>query len=1367
MKQRTAVWPLLLALCVCLNPAQLLAADGSVEAPFRFYTVRDGLTQSQVNHIEQDRAGYLWFTTARGLNRFDGKEFTHYTIADGLPHNTLTAIHIGDSDSIWVGDTRGNISEIQAGRVARSIEIPLFENKAITDIDMIGQRMLVVVENLGIVEITSDAENTEAKLLGGGNAGITGLFVYGTDVWLESETGLYELTFGTDTRLTPKAPSLRRIGLDNSGTLWAIDEHNRLGTFGEDGFDVVAEVKTEQSALSLEVDNQGRVWIATNDELFRFDSENQQANPDLKSYSGIDQVTSLFVDNENSLWLASGTALVRFLGDRFRHYPLRTSVDPETVWSIAEDSRGRFWFGTQSKLLLREHDESIVVVGADYGIPAGAVRDVVASPDGSLWLGVREFGLFRVDSESRTGQHIEASGKADILDIDVSADGSVWYSTLQTGVFRYSPSDGQLQRFETPQGTSSYTIDAAADGSVWYGADDVGLVKLVPDSAGRFNQEIIDSPDLHNMLFDQVQVTGPESAWIATEEGGIFEYKDGDFRDFGAGTDIADQTVYFVEPLPNGSVVVGGEQGVYQFIPGQPGFAYYNGQLGFVGLETNVHATLLDSDGFLWIGTVDGASRMDTEKPMPQELRPTPAIIRVETELDRHPILDGREIEPTQLGAHVEFAAISLLSPRGVEYSYKLHGVDDAWGPSTPNRSASYPRIPPGDYEFMVRARYSDGEWSQEFASYRFTVLPFFWQQAWFMFAVVLIVLLGFRAAMIYRTRKIEWTNNTLRAQVEERTRSIELARQRLEDSNEELSKLVEARSELEARFRRAFENAPIGMGLLNAKGILFDANPALKNMFWPDADTAPEVLFFDKIVADDVTEFHTKFFKLVAFELENLDQKLTCKGADGEEIQTVVNISTVKSDAGEFLYAVLQIQDVTESLKLTSQLEYQASYDELTGLLNRRAFEARLEQVWENAADRPMPSHLMFMDLDQFKVVNDTSGHSAGDQLLRAVSEILRESVRGDDVIARLGGDEFGIVLLDCPTEVAKRIAESIRSAIELYRFHFESEVYRIGISIGVIPVDHSIGDISELQQLADAACYAAKEAGRNRVHMVAGEKDSARDRRGQVRWVQRLREAMDNNRFAIYAQVIQPLDETIDEPEHQEILLRLRDPETRRLIPPGAFLPAAERYGLSVELDQWVVESLLHALFIHQSFHAEDRKYWINLSGASIGDKRFAGFLMEAIKNSPLPPGTINFEITETAVIRSVAEAGTLMASLRDMGCKFSLDDFGSGLSSFGYLKKLPVDYLKIDGMFIRDLLTDKTDRIFVKSIIDIAHTLNIKTVAEFIENDELLKVARELGADYAQGFAVGRPFVLAPHFPRAESSNSELTDIQTKAG
>ena len=1366
MQSRSPVWAALLALCAALPAWDAGAAEGSATAPFRSYTVLDGITQSAVYDIDQDNAGYLWFTTARGLNRYDGKEFDSYTIADGLPNNSLTTLHISEGNSVWVGDAHGNITAIHGARVIHTIEPISDGNTPILDIDVVGRRTFAIAEGVGVFEITTENRAFVTTLISDDSLGIRALATRDSEVWATSSTGLYQLVLEPEARFELRDADLRHIDIDDSGSLWAVDTGGNIGTWRDDAFDRITQIDTDKEIVSIVVDRTGRVWSATEDELFSFDSNSQTA--EIVSYDGIDQVSSLFVDKENSLWLASGSRLIRFLGDRFRHYRLRTDLDPVTVWSIAEDHQGRFWFGTQAKLLLRKADESLLVIGEDRGVADGPVRDVVVADDGDLWAGVREKGLYQVDVDTLTGEHIAASGTADILDIAVAVDGAIWYATLESGVFRYTPWNQKHYRFEVPEETSVYTLDTWSDGSIWYGADDVGVVVLTPNADGGYDETLIAGDvGLENFLFDHIRRTGADTAWVATEEGGLYYYQDGVFTNFGDETPLADQTVYVVEAMQDGTVVVGGEQGLYQFDPGKPGIAHYNQQVGFIGLETNVHATFFDSEGQLWIGTVDGATRMDTSRTMPvsNELKPT--IVRVETALDHKQILDNREIEAKQLGAQIEYAAISLLNPRAVEYSYKLGGTDTDWGPATTNRSVSYPRIPPGEYEFMLRARYPGGDWSTEFASHRFSVKPFFWQRTWFILVVIAIVLLGFWAALMYRTRHVEWSNNRLRRQVDERTASIEQARQKLEQSHEKLSREIQARAEVETRFRRAFENAPIGMGLIAKTGVLFDGNPALKNMFWPEADTLPAVTFAEMIEDDDRERFNMHFNKLTDGDSNSMDEKLACINAGGEELQSIVNISAVRSDTGAFLYAVLQIQDVTESLKLTVQLEYQASYDELTGLLNRRAFEAQLQRAWELGKNTRTPSHLMFMDLDQFKVVNDTSGHSAGDQLLRAVSEILVDSVRTNDIVARLGGDEFGIILWDCPNDIAKRIAESIRSALEVFRFHWDAEVYRIGVSIGGIPIDPAIGDINELQQLADSACYAAKEAGRNRVHMVSGDKDSARAHRGQVRWVQRLREAMDNNRFAIYAQAIKPLSDDIVEPERLEVLLRLRDPDTRRIIPPGAFLPAAERYGLSVELDQWVVGSLLDTLFIHQSFQADQRNYWINLSGASIGDKRFAKFLMDAIERSPLPPGTINFEITETAVIRSVAEAGSLMMSLREMGCRFALDDFGSGLSSFGYLKKLPVDYLKIDGMFIRDLLRDKTDRIFVKSIIDIAHTLNIKTIAEFIENDELLEVVRELGADYAQGFAIGRPYVLAPKFPRAAGSNSELAAIQKIAG
>lgn len=1398
MKPQIVVRAITLLALTLMSAVPLYAAGGKAEAPFRYYTVLDGLTQSNVVDIEQDQAGYLWFTTARGLNRYDGKEFDQYTIADGLPSNSLTALHVSHTNSVWVGDVRGGITILHGARVVHNIAPPAGLAKPVLDIEVIGDRKFAVIESVGIFEIvTVSGEFVATYVIGDAATGITDLVVHGDDVWVQSATGFYRFEFESTPALVLLSESVEQIHADEAGALWVADATGRVGTWDNGAFAPRVTIESENPVISIISDRNGLVWIATSNELFNFDSKaegSEYIGPAVRRYAGVEDLTSLFVDRENSLWLSSGSRLIRFLGDRFQHFRLRTQFDSETVWAISEDRHGRFWFATESKLILRNHDESLTVVREVAGIPKGTVRDVVADRNGSLWVGITGRGLYHFDVDAMVAKHVQQSGNANILDIDLGQDGAVWYSTIGSGVHRYQPDADFLDKFAAPGDTSVYSLDVSEDGSVWFGADEVGLVRLIPTADGQYEQRILGASSssgagayqfvrlkpgenggyeqvvldpaagLPKRLFNHIKLTGPESAWIATEEGGLYYFDGARFTDYGEVTPLADQTVYLVHPLENGSVVVGGEQGLYQFVPGVPGVAHYNPQTGFIGMETNVHSTFVDSEGALWIGTVDGATRMDVTQSMPRPFDPSPMIVRVETQLSGRQMLDAEEIEPKELGASVEFAAISLLSPRGMQYSFMLDGIDTEWGSPTTSRSVSYPRIPPGSYEFRVRARHPGGEWSADVASHRFVVLPFFWQQPWFLIALFLAGVLLLWAFMSYRTRNIQWLNDTLRAQVEERTKSIELARQELELSNQQLSREIDARAEVETRFLNAFENAPIGMGLLNADGVLFDANPALKKMFWPALLNRK---FADAIGEEDRSRFEEQYEIVVKTELSSLHEKFVCISAIGEEIQAVVNLSVVASDANEFLYSVLQVQDVTESMKLTVQLEYQASYDELTGLLNRRAFETQLERAWENSREHEKKSFLMFMDLDQFKVVNDTSGHTAGDQLLRAVSEILTDSVRNDDFVGRLGGDEFAIILWECPTEVAKRIAESIRQRIEDFRFHWDVETYRIGVSIGGLPIDPEVGDISELQQLADAACYAAKEAGRNRVHMVSGEKDSARVHRGQVRWVQRLREAMDSNRFAIYAQPILPIDESSDERESLEILLRLRDPETRKLIPPGAFLPAAERYGMSVELDKWVVTSLFNMLFVHHAFEAVHRKYWINLSGSSVGDRRFAEFLKDAVSRSPLPPGTINFEVTETSVIRNIAEASELISSLREMGCKFALDDFGSGLSSFTYLKNLPVDIVKIDGSFIRDLMQDDTDRIFVKSIIDIAHTLNIKTVAEFVENQETLDAVRELGADYFQGFMTGRPFVFAPRFPKNAMPDNEHGSIDAKAG
>lgn len=575
----------------------------------------------------------------------------------------------------------------------------------------------------------------------------------------------------------------------------------------------------------------------------------------------------------------------------------------------------------------------------------------------------------------------------------------------------------------------------------------------------------------------------------------------------------------------------------------------------------------------------------------------------------------------------------------------------------------------------------------------------------------------------------------------------------KLLDQMAERYQLDRERNAAEARFRIAFENAPIGIGLMYADGRLFNANPAMKTMF---REIPHDALFpFDRLLAESDRERFQALVEKVLNSGKVQKRKLKSADADGNDMYLMVSLSPVSEKRDGIEYIVLQVEDVTESHSLNTRLEYQATYDELTGLMNRRAFNRKVEEAWNASNPGKRNNYLLMMDLDQFKIINDTSGHAAGDQLLRRVSEVIKTCVRNDDLVCRLGGDEFGVVLLNCPGDVATRIAETIRSSVDDLRFAWGAETYRVGVSIGGVAIDPALGDVSEIQQLADSACYAAKEAGRNNVQMVTEGKDDARRHRRQIRWVQRIRDAMERDRFAIYGQDIAAVHPDNDTVRRVEVLIRLRDADERRLIPPGAFLPAAERYGLNIELDQWVVSNLIQTLFVHQAINAEPVQYWVNLSGNSVGDERFATALIDIMRRSPLPPGMINFEITETAVIRNIAAAGRLMHELRAMGSRLALDDFGSGLSSFGYLKHLPIDYLKIDGMFIREIESDPTNRIFVKSIIDIAHSLDIRTVAEFVESDTIAGIVTKLGVDYLQGYAISRPWVLAPELPANDLS------------
>jgi len=433
---------------------------------------------------------------------------------------------------------------------------------------------------------------------------------------------------------------------------------------------------------------------------------------------------------------------------------------------------------------------------------------------------------------------------------------------------------------------------------------------------------------------------------------------------------------------------------------------------------------------------------------------------------------------------------------------------------------------------------------------------------------------------------------------------------------------------------------------------------------------------------------------------------------------------------------------DITDAQALSQQLSFQASHDALTGLINRRTFEQRLGRMMESVRIDGAEHALCYIDLDQFKVINDTCGHVAGDELLRQLGRVLAAEVRERDTLARLGGDEFGVLLERCSIDQAYRVASALHKAIERFQFVWEDKRFRVGASIGLAPVDALGADGGEVLAMADSACYAAKERGRNQIRVFRTDDADLASRQGEMQWIPRIHEALEAGRLELYFQSIAPLAKGVDaRGPHYELLLRMRGADGR-LIPPGAFMPAAERYGLVTTLDRWVVDTALTWLAASPAHLSELELCAINLSGSSLSDDEFLGFVLGRIEASEVPAEKLCFEITETAAIGDLSSATRFLHSLRAFGCRFALDDFGSGLSSFAYLKTLPVDYLKIDGVFVREIANNAVDYAMVKSINEVGHVMGKRTVAEFVENDAIEGALREIGIDYAQGYGIARP-------------------------
>ena len=474
-------------------------------------------------------------------------------------------------------------------------------------------------------------------------------------------------------------------------------------------------------------------------------------------------------------------------------------------------------------------------------------------------------------------------------------------------------------------------------------------------------------------------------------------------------------------------------------------------------------------------------------------------------------------------------------------------------------------------------------------------------------------------------------------------------------------------------------------------------------------------------------------------------DEPALLVNKNADEFAVENSSSPIRSHNGEIIGAVLVFRNITHIRNLSKKMEFQATHDSLTGLINRHEFEQQLKLAVNSARDDNKHHAICYLDLDQFKIVNDTCGHIAGDQLLKEIAALMPQNMRASDCLARLGGDEFGVLMFDCPIRQAEKVAENLRATIRDFTFSWDKKTFDIGVSIGLVPIRKDSGSVQDVLRRSDSACYIAKDLGRNRVHIYTPDDIEISRRHGELQWVTRIKKALEQNQFQLALQAVKPIID-MSASMHYEVLLRMTD-DNGDIIPPMSFIPAAERYDMMPALDKWVISTTFQIIREQQDKDRNGHIYNINLSGQTLCDTDIQEFIRKELDNYSIDARRICFEITETAVIANLSLAIDFIGKMKAMGCMFALDDFGSGLSSFAYLKKLPVDFLKIDGEFVRDITDDPMDRAIVSAINDIGHEIGLITVAEYVENDDILQLLKELGVDYAQGYGVDRPKLWRP--------------------
>ncbi len=603
-----------------------------------------------------------------------------------------------------------------------------------------------------------------------------------------------------------------------------------------------------------------------------------------------------------------------------------------------------------------------------------------------------------------------------------------------------------------------------------------------------------------------------------------------------------------------------------------------------------------------------------------------------------------------------------------------------------------------------------------------------------------------------------------LEQQVEKRTHDLVLSNKKL---NENINERIDAERALhneKERLQVTLHSIKEAVITTDVEGRVTYLNPIAEQLTgWVNAEAKGKLsseLFriIDELTGNDVEDpVHAC---LQDEKTENVSIHNVLINRYDEQIAVIDTAAPMRDCEQKIIGVVLALRDVSEERRLQQQLMFQARHDELTGLINRREFEQRLTDTLASAKEEGKVHAVLYLDLDQFKLVNDTCGHFAGDALLRQLTMLLHGKIRVTDTLARLGVDEFGVILDDCSLQCATKTSQDLLEMVRGFRFVWVDRPFDISVSIGLIMVDAESKEISRIMSAADMACYAAKDLGRNRVHIYEESDEALSRRQGEMHWASLISQALEQDRMMLYFQEICAVNSSDATEHHCEILIRMQD-EEGRIILPGAFLPAAERYNLILSIDRWVIETLFsyYAEHCNSLFAEENYLFSINLSGASLNEEGFDNYICEQAARFKVPPTAICFEVTETVAVANLMKANDFISKLNEKGFSFSLDDFGCGFSSFSYLKNLPVNYLKIDGSFVKDIVNNEVDYAMVSAINDIGHVMNIKTIAEYVGDAEILAAISELKINYAQGFYLHKPSPLMS----LKSDKISLSQIQ----